>query len=301
MLHSVRSALRDRVVRAVQEANAQTVTALTGQLDAVRDQLDAVRADLARLAERIDQVDGGLRQELHGWERRQRRDVLTAADQEAMRTSAAFFGRELSTATAHFHKHDTLRAALDRVSFPGLYLEFGVATGSTLRVITDAAPAGSVYGFDSFEGLPEHWRMGYSVGQFATAELPDVPGAELVVGLFDATLDPFLEAHPEPVAFLHVDADLYSSTVTVLDALAPRMRAGTVIVFDEYFNFPGWEDHEHRAWTEFVAATGLQFEYLGFTADDEQVAVRLLTAPAQAPGDPGAADGPAQHAEPVAR
>jgi hypothetical protein len=136
-----------------------------------------------------------------------------------------------------------------------------------------------VYGFDSFEGLPEHWRQGFAAGTFATAELPEVPGAELVVGLFDQTLPGFLAEHPEPVAFLHVDADLYSSTVTVLRALAPRLQAGTVIVFDEYFNFPGWVEHEHRAWQEFVADTGLEFEYLGFTADDEQLSVRLRTAP----------------------
>jgi hypothetical protein len=54
---------------------------------------------------------------------------------------------------------------------------------------------------------------------------------------------------------------------------------GTVIVFDEYFNFADWEEHEHRAWVEFVAETGLTFEYLGYTADDEQLAVRLLNAP----------------------
>ena len=58
-----------------------------------------------------------------------------------------------------------------------------------------------------------------------------------------------------------------------------RMREGTVILFDEYFNFPGWEKQEYRAWSEFVLETEVEFEYLGHTADDEQVAVRLLTAP----------------------
>jgi hypothetical protein len=67
--------------------------------------------------------------------------------------------------------------------------------------------------------------------------------------------------------------------VTVLEAVEDRLRVGTVVLFDEYFNFPGWQEHEHRAWTEFVAETGLEFEYLGYTADDEQVAVRLLNAP----------------------
>jgi hypothetical protein len=176
-------------------------------------------------------------------------------------------------------KQDTLRAALDRAPREGLFLEFGVASGSTLKTIVEKAPEGVVHGFDSFEGLPEDWRPGFAVGAFATEKLPDVPGANLVVGWFDDTLPGFLEQHPGPVAFLHLDADLYSSTRTVLTALASRLREGTVILFDEYFNFPGWEEHEHRAWTEFVAERGLRFEYLGYTADDEQVAVRLMNAP----------------------
>jgi len=280
MLRRVRHAARDRVLRAVQDALRPELGALATELAAVHARLDLLED---RLRERVDATGTGLHEHLTGWERRNRRDVLTAADWDAIRTSAEFFRSELTHATAHFAPHDTLRAALRRAPADGLFLEFGVASGSTLRVITEEAPAGRVFGFDSFEGLPEHWRSGFGVGAFAAEQLPDVPGAELVVGLFDATLPGFLAAHEEPVAFLHVDADLYSSTRTVLDALAPRMVPGTVVVFDEYFNFPGWQDHEHRAWTEFVARTGLEFEHLGFTADDEQVSVRLLSAPVLPP------------------
>ncbi|QXG74589.1 class I SAM-dependent methyltransferase [Modestobacter sp. L9-4] len=279
MLRRVRHATRDRVVRAVQEALAAELAGVRGELAATRAEVSAVAGQLSRLEERVSEVGGGLHGHLTAWERRNRRDVLTAADWQAISTSADFFRAELTDATAHFDKYDTLRAALQQAPAEGLYLEFGVASGATLRVITEHAPAGSVHGFDSFEGLPEHWRSGFTVGAFAAEQLPDVPGAELVVGLFDQTLPGFLATHDEPVAFLHLDADLYSSTVTVLTALAPRMRAGTVLLFDEYFNFPGWEAHEHRAWQEFVQATGVEFEYLGFTADDEQLSLRLLTAP----------------------
>ena len=270
MIRRLRHAVRDRVVRAVSEGT---------RADAVQHDLHDLRAVLDGLGSRLDSLEHGLRGELAGWERRQRRDILTAADWEAQSSSAAFFRRELKTATAHFAKDHTLRAAVERAPREGLYLEFGVATGSTARIIAEAAPSGTVFGFDSFEGLPEHWRNGYPVGEFAMEQIPDVPGVEFVVGWFDQTLPGFLEAHPEPVAFLHLDADLYSSTVTVLEALAPRLRVGTVVVFDEYFNFPGWEEHEHRAWTEFVESTGLAVESLGFTADNEQLSLRLTRAP----------------------
>jgi hypothetical protein len=52
-----------------------------------------------------------------------------------------------------------------------------------------------------------------------------------------------------------------------------------VICFDEYFNYPGWPEHEYRAWQEYVRHTGLEFEYLGLTMDDEQVSVRITRSP----------------------
>nr|WP_232807281.1 class I SAM-dependent methyltransferase [Geodermatophilus chilensis] len=71
----------------------------------------------------------------------------------------------------------------------------------------------------------------------------------------------FLAEHRGPVSFLHVDANLYSSARTVLAHVGPRLRPGTVILFDEYFNYAGWEEHEHRAWREFVAGSGMRFRY----------------------------------------
>jgi hypothetical protein len=274
MLRRIRHAARVRFVEAVQDGARH-------ELGGAREDLAALRDEVRRLHERVDAMDHGLRQYMWAWERRQRRDILTAVDHEALRTSAEFMRAEFGHAEHFTDKHDTLRAALARAPREGLYLEFGVASGSTLSIIVAHAPSGAVYGFDSFEGLPEDWRPGFAVGAFATEKVPDVPGADLVVGWFDDTLPGFLEKHDEPVAFLHLDADLYSSTRTVLTALAPRLAEGTVILFDEYFNYPGWEEHEHRAWTEFVAERGLRFEYLAYTAEDEQVAVRLLNAPGE--------------------
>ena len=241
--------MRDKLVRVVEEAVTRVVDR---RLGALRDEL---------------------REEMRAWERRTRRDVWTALEQEAARSSAALVRTEMTSLTLSTHPHQTLRDALRAAPADGMALEFGVATGTTLQIIASER-GGQVYGFDSFEGLPEHWRLGYDAGEFAEHP-PQVEGAELVVGLFEDTLAGFLEAHPGPVAFVHVDCDLYSSTVTVLEHLASRFVEGTVLLFDEYFNFPGWQEHEHRAWREHVERTGLQFEYAGLTMDDEQVWVRV--------------------------
>ena len=141
-----------------------------------------------------------------------------------------------------------------------------------------------MFGFDSFEGLPERWRTGFDTGSFTAERLPDVPGAELVVGWFEDTLPEWAAEHPEPIAFLHLDADLYSSTATVLEHIGDRLVEGSIVVFDEYFNYPGWHDHEHRAWIEFVQRSGTAFRYEAYTGDNEQVVVRI-TKPDPAPTD----------------
>jgi hypothetical protein len=248
------------VVRAVEEAVTRVV--------------DRRLAELEQQAERRH-VD--LMGHLQAWERRTRRDVWTSLEQEAARTSADLVRREMHDLTLSTAPYDTLRAALAAAPSHGLALEFGVATGTTLQIIADARD-GEVYGFDWFQGLPEHWRLGYDAGEFAQTP-PDVTGAELVVGLFEDVLPGFMAAHPGPVTFLHVDCDLYSATKTVLEHVGPRFVEGTIVAFDEYFNFPDWQAHEHRAWLEHVEATGIEFDYAGLTMDDEQVWVRVTRVP----------------------
>jgi hypothetical protein len=158
----------------------------------------------------------------------------------------------------------------------GLVLEFGVATGATVNFIAERVE-GTVHGFDSFAGLPEDWRPDYPKGMFQRPTPPAVrENVNLVIGWFEDTLADFVRAHPGPVAFLHMDCDLYSSTATVLRHLRPRIAQGTIIVFDEYFNYVGWRHHEYKAFQEFVAETGLNYSYIGAVPNHQQVAVRIL-------------------------
>ncbi len=159
----------------------------------------------------------------------------------------------------------------------GLVLEFGVATGRTLNHFARLLPGKTVYGFDGFEGLPEDWTSRMRKGFFARRTLPRVrSNAELVVGWFDQTLPGFVKTHKQKVALLHVDCDLYSSTVTILDNLATQVVPGTVIVFDEYINYPGWQLDEFQAWQEFVARHQIRYEYIGRVSRHQKVAVRVL-------------------------
>lgn len=268
---SFREDWRGKVVRAVEEAVAGVVDRRMGEL----------REELAAARQEADRRHHEVLEAMQAWERRQRRDVFTALEQEAARSSAQLVREEIPQVALHVHPHETLRHALRESPAEGLALEFGVASGTTLRIIAAERGARRVVGFDSFEGLPEPWRLGFDTGAFAMPAPPDVGEAELVVGWFSDVLPGFVEQNPGDVAFLHVDCDIYSSTRTVLEHVGPRLVEGSVVLFDEYYNYPGWQEHEYRAWREWADAHGVEWEYLGLTMDDEQVSVRI-TRPAKA-------------------
>lgn len=147
----------------------------------------------------------------------------------------------------------------------GLRLQFGVYKGQDLDKLARFMPDATFHGFDSFHGLPEPFAE-LPQGHFdlggVPPTMPSCSNVELHCGLFQDTLPEFLAAHPEPCAFVHCDADLYSSTSYLLQELqkAGRLRKGTVLLFDEYSNYEGFESGEYLAWTEL----GIPFEYLAF-------------------------------------
>jgi tetratricopeptide (TPR) repeat protein len=169
----------------------------------------------------------------------------------------------------------TFTLALGAAPEDGMVLEFGVRFGTSIREIAALAKQ-PVHGFDSFEGLPEVWHHEPKGSYTTKGEIPKVPdNVSLHVGWFEDTLPAFLEQHAGPVRFVNVDCDIYSSTKTVLDLLASRMVAGSVIVFDEYIGNEHWREDEFKAFQEAVAKYGWSYEYLCFSIFTKQVVVRI--------------------------
>jgi predicted O-methyltransferase YrrM len=235
--------------------------------------LGPLEARLARVVR--EEVDRAIA-ELRAMELRSRRDIISAGERDAATSSARFAEEVMPTGRWFGDAGDTLLYALEKAPRGGMALEFGVWAGRSLRVIAEDRDAREVYGFDSFQGLPEDYRWDVGAGTFALDRVPDIPGAELVIGWFSDTLPGFLEKHAGPVDFVHIDSDLYSSAVTVLDLVGPRLIAGSVLMFDEFFNYSGWEKHEYRAWQEWLDRTGTRAEYLAYTSIHEQVVVRVV-------------------------
>ena len=170
---------------------------------------------------------------------------------------------------------ETFRLAMDAAPNDGMVLEFGVRFGNTIRQIASLTDQ-QVYGFDSFEGLPEIWHHEPKGSYTTRGEIPKVPSnVQLLAGWFEDTLPKFLEEHPGNVRFVNIDCDIYSSTKTVLDQLAPRIMPGSVIVFDEYIGNEHWREDEYKAFQEAVAKYGWKYDYLCFSVFTKQVAVRI--------------------------
>jgi len=147
-----------------------------------------------------------------------------------------------------------------------LWLEFGVANGRTINYISKFTND-TVYGFDSFEGLPEKWRDGFGKGAFNRNGIPPQVNnnVELIKGWFDETLPAFVKTHNKKVSFIHMDADLYSSTKCVLNILKDYMDVDCIIVFDELVNYPGFDGPtgELKAFYEFITENDVKYEWIG--------------------------------------
>jgi hypothetical protein len=113
-------------------------------------------AALDRLSDRLSALSDRMNHRLDELEQRAPRDIAYSLDVAAAEESAAFVLEHLPTAPVYWHPHDTLRFALGEIKGPGLALEFGVGTGTTLKIIAETVSSDrTVAGFDIFTGLPE--------------------------------------------------------------------------------------------------------------------------------------------------
>lgn len=206
------------------------------------------------------------------------KDITKEAQRLALTQSAHYASTRMNSAHAFDTKWQVLDHAIRHIpNVPGIACEFGVYKGETLRYIGKRSEA-KCYGFDSFTGLPEDWRAGFPAGAFDLGGNPlaDLPkNVELIQGLFSDTAAKFASQIDQPIILVHIDCDLYTSTLDALNGISSKLHREAVVVFDEYFGYPGWKQHEHKAWREYTQDHGISFRYLGYNRLHEQVAVKL--------------------------
>jgi O-methyltransferase len=143
------------------------------------------------------------------------------------------------------------------------YLEFGVCGGDSFKwwVNNHKNANSSFHGFDTFEGLPEDWGP-FKKGDMGTnAQAPDIKDSRVhfYKGLFQQTLPTFTkQVSTTTKKVIHMDADLYSSTLYTLTSLAPYLQKGDIILFDEFLV----PTHEFLAYDEFVKSYYINLELI---------------------------------------
>lgn len=181
------------------------------------------------------------------------------------------------------HPHDYVLQSWNSLK-QGLVLEFGVYSGHSItKIANHFGEDQTVYGFDSFEGLPEDWGRPdsyYGKGSFSTnGRMPQVPSNTILVkGWFNEVLPEFCQKHRNtPIRLLHIDCDIYSSTKCVFDSLCESnmFQGETVIVFDELVNYPTFEKHEVKALYEFLQEhPEFSIEFIGMNGEYKRNPIR---------------------------
>lgn len=155
-----------------------------------------------------------------------------------------------------------------------LHLEFGVREGTSINFLANETAGKGIFwdGFDSFRGLPKSSvavGSGWRAGAFTTlGRMPAVrKNVRLHAGWFNDTLPSFLDGKVNiSLAFIHLDADIFESTWTVLENVCARcmLRVGTVLSFDELFAKSQSKilNHEWRALRLASRKFGFKFRFI---------------------------------------
>jgi O-methyltransferase len=164
------------------------------------------------------------------------------------------------------------------------YLEFGVYRGASIGEWSrlNRHPISRFYGFDSFEGLPEQWNGGVlgrdsmARGSFdVSGQVPviDDRRVEFIKGYFQDSLPTWLgHFQPKNQLVIHMDADLYTSTLYVLCGLDRLIVPGTVIIFDEFAAV----NDEFQALVDYTSSFRRTYRLLAYTKPNRhQVAISI--------------------------
>ena len=156
------------------------------------------------------------------------------------------------------------------------YLEFGVFSGTSINFFSKNINK-NIYGFDSFEGLKEDW-LGTSVtkGTFdLKKKIPKLNSNVVPIsGWVQDTLPKFLDEKKPKINFVHMDIDTYESSKFVLENIKPFLIKGAIILFDELYNFEGWDVGEYKALTEVFDEK--DYSFVSFSTDTSQAAIKIL-------------------------
>lgn len=137
----------------------------------------------------------------------------------------------------------------------GDFAEVGVYAGGSARMVCEIKGDRALHLFDTFEGLPEptfadsssmRKKMYTATFDLVKTYLGGYKNVFFYPGMFPETAGPVVN---KSFAFVHLDVDLYRSTLECLKFFYPRMVGGGIILSHDYSSLAGVK----KAFDEFFA------------------------------------------------
>ena len=157
-----------------------------------------------------------------------------------------------------------------------LCLEFGVWKGDSINLLSKYT--NKIYGFDSFEGLKDDWHGFSGIAEESfnlNKKLPKVnKNVELIPGWIEETLDKFLDENKFKIKFINIDVDTYKTSKYILERINPLLVENAIIIFDELYNYPGWDVGEYKALKEVFSEN--EYKFLAFSRDGLESVIQII-------------------------
>jgi len=201
------------------------------------------------------------------------KDISVAGQLVAASEAAVWLHQHADKAPAFARRSALLESIVPQIPPDGDLAEFGVFDGAITRFMRPRFPNRRYHAFDSFRGVPE--AMSLAVHQYSfdlDGKIPDLPpNTTIHAGWFEDTIPMWRERFGGSIAWAYIDCDLYESVCTVLEGLSDRIKPGTILSYDDWYNFPNWKQHSYRATQEWTKRTGIKLRPLAFTTLEQSV------------------------------
>lgn len=149
--------------------------------------------------------------------------------------------REISTLVSYSEAYVLYALVKNTAKVKGDIAEVGVYRGGTARILSEAKGDRKLYLFDTFAGLPGEDKF-FEQGDYkatlaeAKANLRNISNVYFYKGLFPQSA---ILSKDKVFSFVHLDVDLYKSTIDALEYFYPKISKGGIIITHDYLNSEG--------------------------------------------------------------